>query len=151
MNRFVACMCVGLMVLLSPPRANAQDGKGQRFADVTAEAGVAGKVQEKGVAFFDYDKDVDLDVFVTGRPVGQVGRGIAVADIDNDGWPDLLVTNQFGRKLYRNNGDGTFTDVTQNARRLQIETIKIDGGKVEITGDSIRVEGGKVEIIRRKP
>jgi hypothetical protein len=103
------------------------------------------------VAFFDYDKDVDLDVFVTGRPVGQVGRGIAVADIDNDGWPDLLVTNLFGRKLYRNNGDGTFTDVTQNARRLQIETIKIDGGKVEITGDSIRVEGGKVEIIRRKP
>jgi hypothetical protein len=48
MNRFVACMCVGLMVLLSPPRANAQDGKGQRFADVTAEAGVAGKVQGKG-------------------------------------------------------------------------------------------------------
>ncbi|HVI80264.1 MAG TPA: tetratricopeptide repeat protein, partial [Candidatus Acidoferrum sp.] len=34
-------------------------------------------------------------------------------DYDKDGWPDLYVVNDFGRKnLYRNNGDGTFTDVT---------------------------------------
>ena len=33
-------------------------------------------------------------------------------DFDNDGWPDLYVVNDFGRKnLYRNNRDGTFTDV----------------------------------------
>jgi hypothetical protein len=32
-----------------------------------------------------------------------------------------------------------------------IETIKIEGGRVVISGDSITVEGGKVEIIRRKP
>jgi tetratricopeptide (TPR) repeat protein len=33
-------------------------------------------------------------------------------DHDGDGWPDLYVVNDFGRKnLYRNNGDGTFTDV----------------------------------------
>jgi hypothetical protein len=38
------------------------------------------------------------------------------ADYDRDGWPDLYVANDFGRNnLYRNNGDGTFSDVAAQA------------------------------------
>ena len=43
------------------------------------------------------------------------GMGCIAADYDNDGDADLYLTN-FGRnQLYRNNGDGTFTDVTSHA------------------------------------
>jgi hypothetical protein len=41
--------------------------------------------------------------------------GAVVADYNNDGWPDLFVTCFGGVVLYRNNGDGTFTDVTKAA------------------------------------
>src|SRR2546422_8453483 len=38
------------------------------------------------------------------------------SDYTRDGWPDLYVVNDFGRKnLYRNNGDGTFTDIAPQA------------------------------------
>jgi len=43
------------------------------------------------------------------------GMGVAVGDYDNDGHPDIYVTN-FGKNiLYHNNGNGTFTDVTAKA------------------------------------
>jgi hypothetical protein len=41
--------------------------------------------------------------------------GGAVADYNNDGWPDILVTCAEGVVLYRNNRDGTFTDVSRQA------------------------------------
>ncbi len=56
------------------------------FTDVTEKAGVGGE--------------------------GHYGQGVAVGDFDNDGWPDLYVTGYGRAILYRNNHNGTFTDVT---------------------------------------
>ncbi len=65
---------------------NNRDGT---FTDVTAKSGVAG-----GDAF---------------------GMGVAAGDYNNDGYPDLFVTAYGRPTLYRNNGNGTFTDVTEKA------------------------------------
>jgi enediyne biosynthesis protein E4 len=73
-----------------PPLRNAlyKNNRDGTFTDVTTKAGVSG---------------------------GGYGMGAAVADYDNDGFPDLYVT-QYGRSiLYHNNGDGTFRDVSEKA------------------------------------
>ena len=50
------------------------------------------------------------------RPNQYFGMGAAVADYDNDGYDDLFITNFNGPNLlYRNRGDGTFSDATQRA------------------------------------
>lgn len=43
------------------------------------------------------------------------GLGVAVGDIDNDGYPDLYLNNYGPNLLYRNKGNGTFTDITRRA------------------------------------
>ncbi|MCI0628801.1 MAG: VCBS repeat-containing protein [Acidobacteria bacterium] len=56
--------------------------------------------------------DVSEQSGIQGRGYGM---GAAVGDYDNDGFPDLYVTN-FGKNiLYHNNGDGRFSDVTDSA------------------------------------
>ena len=44
------------------------------------------------------------------------GHGVAVGDIDNDGHPDLFLTRWQSYALFRNKGDGTFEDVTEQGR-----------------------------------
>ncbi|PYU66785.1 MAG: CRTAC1 family protein, partial [Acidobacteria bacterium] len=81
-----------------PPRAmlfhNYHDGT---FTDVTDKAGVANERWKAGVAN------------------ERWGFGVAVADYDNDGWPDIYVANYGKNRLYHNNHDGTFTDVAEKA------------------------------------
>jgi hypothetical protein len=43
------------------------------------------------------------------------GTGVSIADYDNDGWPDIYVSNWGKNRLYHNNHDGTFTDVAEKA------------------------------------
>jgi len=43
------------------------------------------------------------------------GMGVAIADYDNDGFPDLFITGYPECALFHNNGNGTFTDVTIHA------------------------------------
>ena len=47
--------------------------------------------------------------------MGDFGMGAAAADYDGDGWQDLYVTNYGRNRLFHNNGNGTFTDVTEKA------------------------------------
>jgi len=47
------------------------------------------------------------------------GQACCVGDYDNDGWDDLFVTYYGQNALYRNNGNGTFTDVTAQAGLIQ--------------------------------
>jgi hypothetical protein len=107
------------------------------FTDVTKQAGIMdGTRSTHSVAWADFDNDGWVDLYigheisasqmwrnrgdgtfenVTDRAgVGHVSftKGVVAGDYDNDGWPDLYVSNIFADNiLYRNNGDGTFTDV----------------------------------------
>jgi hypothetical protein len=64
--------------------------------------------QLPGGRFQDVSKDSGLDI--AGR-----NMGVAIGDVNNDGWPDVLVTQYRGVRLFLNNGDGTFSDITDKA------------------------------------
>ena len=73
--------------------------KNGTFKDVTEAAGIQSVVRDSGLAFIDYDHDGDIDLFVTGstdKP-GTVSRHPVGANV-----------------MWRNNGNGTFTDVTES-------------------------------------
>jgi hypothetical protein len=51
----------------------------------------------------------------SGLDIAGYNMGVAVGDVNNDGWPDVLVTQYGGVRLFLNNGNGSFTDVTRQA------------------------------------
>jgi enediyne biosynthesis protein E4 len=56
------------------------------------------------------------DVTATSGIVAEgYGMGVAVGDINNDGWPDLYLTNLGSNQMYLNKGDGTFVEVTKKS------------------------------------
>ncbi|HJY26536.1 MAG TPA: CRTAC1 family protein [Pyrinomonadaceae bacterium] len=59
--------------------------------------------------------DVTEKAGVACGQMGNFGMGAAAADFDGDGWQDLYVTNYGTNVLFHNNGNGTFTNVTDKA------------------------------------
>ncbi len=128
---------------------NNRDGT---FREVSREAGVADANWGLGAAFADVDSDGDLDLFVsnyvgpnalylndgTGRftEVGARagladegwGKGPAFGDIDHDGDLDLYEGDcKVANQLYRNNGDGTFTNIADRNPDVRCETVRTKG------------------------
>jgi hypothetical protein len=97
-----------------------------------------------GAAFFDFNKDGLLDLYLlqnggpkskstnrlyqqmpggrfqdvskgSGLDINGHNMGVAVGDINNDSWPDVVVTQYSGVKLFLNNGNGTFTEIAEQA------------------------------------
>src|SRR5207237_165878 len=51
----------------------------------------------------------------SGLDFAGYNTGVAIGDVNHDGWPDVLITHVGGIKLLLNQGDGTFRDVTKEA------------------------------------
>lgn len=128
------------------------------FTDVSAKAGIANpNGKGLGVSFADYDGDGFTDIFVandsvqcflyhnngngTFSEVGLLagvgynedgkafaGMGADFTDFDNDGYPDIVVTDLSNERymLFRNNGDGSFRDMT-NASGVGGATLAFSG------------------------
>lgn len=56
-------------------------------------------------------KDVSAEAGINGNEIGY-GLGVSVGDLNNDGWPDIYVANDYSEHdyLYINNGDGSYSD-----------------------------------------
>ena len=119
---------VGANVLL------ANQGQG-RFLDVTTQAGVANPSWSTGAAFVDYDADGDLDLFVLNYINWSLESDFqCFSDSQREYCSPLDYSSPAADTLYRNNGDGTFSDVTKAAgilanygNGLGVVTAKFDG------------------------
>src|SRR5689334_7166095 len=106
-------VCLPLVSAQTPPRVSGADDIGVSFVNVARQAGLA-----TPTVYGDEHKNKYL--------LETTGCGAAFLDYDNDGWQDILLVNgtRLGGmpqgqaptcRLYHNNGDGSFTDVTQKS------------------------------------
>jgi enediyne biosynthesis protein E4 len=104
---------VDLLVLTyKGPELYRNNGNGT-FTEVTEKAGLADPRWALNGAWLDYDRDGDLDLFVANYLEYDEGRFRSFYAAA--GYPGPLSYNGVSCTLYRNNGDGTFTDVTRAA------------------------------------
>lgn len=135
--RLVAAVCAASVAAAAPPPA-APPG-GVQFADVTAAAGIRFK-HTSGAAGKKYLPET-------------MGSGVAFLDADGDGRQDLFLVNSKGwtatpgrralPALYRNNGDGTFADVSAEAgvRVVNPATKQPMGKALAVTFDDVDRDG----------
>jgi len=122
---------------------NNKDGT---FTEVAQKVGLGKPGKGLGLAIADYDRDGHIDVFVANDSMAEflyrnkgdgtfedvgldsevavdvdgrtyAGMGVDFADFNNDGWPDLVVTDLANQRyaLYQNKGDGYFTYVSNTS------------------------------------
>jgi hypothetical protein len=83
------------------------------FTDISQQSGLANPCWSLSACWFDYDNDGDLDVYVCNYL--EYDRGKFRSYYPAAGYPGPLSYRGQPDALYRNNGDGTFTDVTKEA------------------------------------
>ncbi|HVH66785.1 MAG TPA: VCBS repeat-containing protein [Gemmatimonadales bacterium] len=152
------------------------------FVEQAAAYGIADTGYSTQAAFFDYDRDEHLDLLLirnSPRPVATfdlkntrtvrdplggarlyhndgnghftdvseragiygseigLGLGVAVSDVNGDGWPDIYVANDFFERdyLYLNKGDGTFAEVLEQAMpSISLSSMGVDIADVNNDG-----------------
>lgn len=100
------------------------------FSEQAEKFGIADKRQTMHSAFFDYDRDGDLDLFLITNPADQMITGVNIIT-------DRKINGEAEGTdiLYRNNGDGTFSDVSREAGIL------IDGYSLGVAISDINGDG----------
>jgi len=82
----------------------------------------------------------ELGIFMEAVAPGHMGGGCMWFDHNNDGWEDMYMCGGEGMdKLYENNGDGTFTDITTGSGlefTVLVHTFGVAGGDMDNDGDT---------------
>jgi hypothetical protein len=107
--------------LVSVVILNARAAGSSSHAAATILLSDAGRTS--GIDFVHQEVTLDPKIANIGPHVGALGASVSVADVNNDGWPDLyFTTSRFGaaNALYINNHDGTFHDAAAEAGVAQL-------------------------------